>query len=485
MRVATEPSFRRADSPTPPRKSFRDPAGAVWRTGDRILRTVRSDGAADLDDFLATRTARAAMERGNLVRSVRLAPTEFPAVPAGDALYEHERIWFPSYPHEWPAELLHAAGQLTQELGRGALTEGFGLKDATPYNVLFQGGTPVFVDVLSFERRDGRDATWMAYSQFVQTFLLPLLAYREFGLLPADLFMRRREGLEPEEMYRMAGLRQQLSPEFLSLVTLPHWMSGVMTRRSTAGRYHPEPLDSEEKARFVLDRLLANCSRKLARLEPQATKSAWTDYLDHKSLYSSAQLEQKDRFVREALDRARPRTVLDVGANEGHFSFMAADQKASVVAIDSDASVTGNIWRQARARNLDVLPLVVDLARPTPALGWRNQECDSFLDRARGSFDLVMMLAVIHHMLVTERVPLEEIVALAAELTRGYLLIEFVAPSDPMFMRIVRGRESLHLNLTRAAFESAAALHFDLVKAEPLDGLDRCLYLYRLRSSKA
>ncbi len=189
--------------------------------------------------------------------------------------------------------------------------------------------------------------------------------------------------------------------------------------------------------------------------------------------------------MREALDLARPRTVLDVGANEGHFSFMAADQKASVVAIDSDASVTGNIWRQARARNLDVLPLVIDLARPTPALGWRNQECDSFLDRARGSFDLVMMLAVIHHMLVTERVPLEEILALAAELTRGYLLIEFVAPSDPMFMRIVRGRESLHLNLTRAAFESAAALHFDLVKAEPLDGLDRCLYLYRLRPSKA
>ncbi len=239
MRVATEPSFRRADRLTTPRKSFRDPAGAVWRADDRILRTVHTDSAADLDAFLATRTARAAMERGNLVRSVRLAPTEFPAVSAGDALYEHERIWFPSYPHEWPAELLHAAGQLTQDLGRAALTEGFGLKDATPYNVLFQGGTPVFVDVLSFERREGRDATWMAYSQFVQTFLLPLLAYREFGLLPADLFMRRREGLEPEELYRWAGLRQQLSPEFLSLVTLPHWMSGVMTRRSTAGSIPP------------------------------------------------------------------------------------------------------------------------------------------------------------------------------------------------------------------------------------------------------
>ena len=92
-----------------------------------------------------------------------------------------------------------------------------------------------------------------------------------------------------------------------------------------------------------------------------------------------------------------------------------------------------------------------------------------------------MMLAVIHHMLVTDRVTLEEILALAAELTRGYLLIEFVAPSDPMFVRIVRGREALHQDLTRGAFEAAAAVHFDLVKAQPLDGLDRCLYLYRLR----
>ena len=174
-----------------------------------------------------------------------------------------------------------------------------------------------------------------------------------------------------------------------------------------------------------------------------------------------------------------------MGANEGRFSFLAARQGASVVAIDTDPAVAGNVWREASAQGLDVLPLVVDLTRPTPALGWRNQECASFLDRARGSFDLVMMLAVIHHMLVSERIPLGELLRLAAELTRGYLLIEFVAPSDPMFIRIARGREMLHQDLTRNAFEAAASVHFDLVKAQPVDGLDRCLYLYRLRPTNA
>src|SRR4029079_9111581 len=145
---------------------------------------------------------------------------------------------------------------------------------------------------------------------------------------------------------------------------------------------------------------------------------------------------------------------LDVGANEGHFSFVAARQGASVVAIDSDPVVTGKIWREAVRNQRDVLPLVVDLTRPTPALGWRNQECESFLDRAQGHFDLVMLLAVIHHMLVTERVPLDEILGLVEDLTREYALIEFVAPQNPIFARIVRGRENLYSHLTIAAFEA-------------------------------
>ncbi len=472
-------------------KSFRDPAGAVYRRDDRILRVVRPESAEETAQFLATRMAREAMDAGEFVRSTRIHADEIPAdfardlpldIPPGTAIYEHERVWFPSYPHEWPAELLYAAGRLTARLFKTALAEGFGLKDATPYNVLFRGRLPVFVDLLSFERREPCDGTWMAYAQFVRTFLLPLLAHAEFGLPPADVFLRRRDGWEPEELYRRAGPRRFFSPAFLSLVTLPHWMSRKVSE-AKPGTYRPALADSAEKAGFILDHLLNDCSRKLDLLKPVPSPSAWTGYLEHKSLYTAAQREQKERFVREAIDLAKPRTALDVGANEGRFSFLAAQSGASVVAIDTDAAVAGNVWREADRRGLDVLPLVVDLTRPTPPVGWRNQECASFLERSRGAFDLVMMLAVIHHMLVTEGIPLTELLGLAAELTRGYLLIEFVAPSDPMFIRIARGREMLHRNLTRSAFEAAASVHFDLVKRQSLDELDRCLYLYRLRPS--
>src|SRR5258708_5922572 len=173
----------------------------------------------------------------------------------------------------------------------------------------------------------------------------------------------------------------------------------------------------------------------------------------------------------------QPRTVLDVGCNTGHFSYLAARHGASVVAIDYDAVVVGAVWRQAHKENLDILPLVVNLARPTPAIGWRNGECASFLERAHGRFETVLMLGVIHHLMVSERIPLAEIVSLAAELTTAALVIEFVAPDDPMFRRIARGRDHLFSDLTKESFESACATHFEIVRCERLDVTSRWLYL--------
>jgi SAM-dependent methyltransferase len=481
-----------ADSAT--LKSFRDPAGSVFRHRGRILRSVHAAFTGDLHAFLDTRAAREAVESGTLVRSSRLTGAELWELRIehgldSEEVYEHPRIPFASYPYEWPAEMLHAAGALTLDLASAAMEEGFGLKDATPYNVLFRGNAPVFVDVLSFERRDPRNATWMAYAQFVRTFLLPLAASKYFGATLGETLATRRDGLEPETVYRWAGWGRRLGGPLLGLVSIPHWLTSwgpAGARGESAALYRPKPAASPEQARFILRGLLNNCRKQLQKLAPDSNKSsAWTDYLGHKSLYTGRQLVQKEGFVREALGRVGSRTVLDVGANEGHFSFLAARTGASVVAIDSDPAVAGRIWKRATAEKLDVLPLVVNLARPTPAMGWRNRECASFLNRAapregRG-FDAVLMLAVLHHLLVSERIPLEDLLAQAAELTRGYAVIEFIAPEDPMFQRIVRGREGLHADLTVERFERAARAHFDVVRSERIDGLHRWLYLLRRR----
>jgi ribosomal protein L11 methylase PrmA len=198
--------------------------------------------------------------------------------------------------------------------------------------------------------------------------------------------------------------------------------------------------------------------------------------------YTTDHFAAKQRFVGEALAEFGSRSVLDVGSNTGHFSAIAARGGAKVVALDYDPVVLGSVWRQARAEKLDILPLAVNLTRPSPGTGWRNQECASFLDRARGKFDAVLMLAVIHHMLVTERVPLADILDLAAELTTNLLVIEFIAPDDSMFQRLTRGREELHRDLTPELFESLCARHFETARMQYVEGTTRRLYLLRKRA---
>lgn len=453
---------------------------------------VNREGISDLQVFLNSSAFAEFRQSKNLVSTkflnakaltqilrndtVRLVYEQSP----GATVVEHERVPFSSFPYEWPAEMLHAAGELTLGFADRLLQDGLGLKDASPYNVLFHGSRPVFVDLLSFEPRDPLDPTWLPLAQFVRTFLLPLLVSKHFGVELPQLLTTHRDGLEPEEVFALLSSFQKISPPFLTLVSIPVYLAashGAKNREI----YRNRNVSSPGKAQFILGRVLRNVRRKLNALKPSAErKSTWSDYMD-KNKYSADYFPLKQAFVSDVMREYQPRAVLDVGCNTGHFSVIAATNGASVVAIDSDSQVVGAVWRQASVRQLDILPLVVNLARPTPSIGWRNSECPSFLERARGAFDSLFMLGVIHHLLVSEQIPLAEIIALAAELTTDLLVIEFVAPADPMFQRIARGRDHLYKTLTKDLFETTCRSHFDIVKCVRLDDTSRWLYLMRKR----
>jgi predicted RNA methylase len=91
--------------------------------------------------------------------------------------------------------------------------------------------------------------------------------------------------------------------------------------------------------------------------------------------------------LENVLREIKPAHVLDVGSNTGEFSFMAAATGASVVSIDRDPETVAALWRSAAAAGADILPLVMDFARPSPPAGWRCQEHSSFLERGGGFFD--------------------------------------------------------------------------------------------------
>lgn len=469
--------------------SFRDPAGRLVLAYDRVLRVVNAAGKADLEAFLGSPKSKSLAESGLLVGTRVLEGTEKELLLARDGLkalvedpsamlLEHDRVAFPSYPYEWSPEMLYEAGRVTLDLADALLELGMGLKDATPYNILFRGPQAVFVDLLSFERRHPGDSTWLPYAQFQRTFTLPLLAYKHFGIPIHQTFSVNRDGLEPEDVARLAGTLRKLSPGFFGAVTMPAWLG--RKRGTEDPKVYEKKLEKDpEKAKFILRWHFKSLRKGLERAVPKsARRSTWSDYMATFT-YDDASFKAKEAFVTAAAAEAKPKSALDVGCNTGHFSAIAARSGARVVALDYDANVVGLAWRRARAEKLDILPLRVDLTRPSPGLGWRNKECPPFLDRAleNGGFDFALFLAVIHHMLVTERVPLPEIVDLIADLSRT-AVVEYVPPADPMFRRLARGRDSLYTWLDEKSFEAAAARRFDVIRRQPLD-TGRVLYFLR------
>ena len=474
--------------------SFRDPAGYLLNVDGRIIRMVRQPAVLDFTASLSSAAAREFTETGRLIHTRimdsseaqhLLRRMEFAELPDREdvgIIAEHERIPFPSFPYEWPPEMLHAAGLLTLDLAEALLEEGFGLKDGSPYNVLFVGPKPIFVDALSLEKRDPSDPTWLPYAQFVRTFVLPLLVNKSFSFPLDSLLITHRDGLDPDEVYGLFGPLKKLSPRILSLVSIPSWL-----KEKTPGDgkiYKKQSVRDPEKARFILRSLFRQLRRTLKSLTPKAEqRSVWSGYMISGHGYSKEQLGAKEAFVETAIRETRPRKLLDIGCNTGYFSKIAARNGASVVAIDFDPAVIGSLWRQAHTENIDVLTLVVNIARPTPGTGWRNAECPPFLERARASFDAILMLALLHHLLVTERIPLNEILDLAAELTVGWVIIEFIGADDPMFRGLCRGRERLHADFNHLVFENECRRRFDIVRCTPIEASSRRLYLLRRKNS--
>jgi SAM-dependent methyltransferase len=451
-------------------ETFRDPAGSLRIDADLVRRRVRVSLAQPALRFLQSPLAQQWVKQGRLIATV-----EHDSAETGEIILEHPRIFFPSYSWEWTPNAWIAAADLTLDLCEELLNEGLILKDATPLNVLFEGTQPVFVDVLSIDARDLESPIWLAYAQFVRTFLLPLLAYCYLGW-PLAASLLRRDGYEPADLYPYLGTARRWREPFRSLVTLPHLFEkrGRAVATASAAKLRQKP----ELASAVLRRNLQKLRGKVAALKPEVRDSRWSEYPETAGHYSDNDHEEKQVFVRNSLLKTSPQRVLDLGANTGVYSRIAAEKGARVVGWDTDVGASMRNWKLAADQKLDVQPLIADPARPSPATGWLNREWLSLLDRAEGRFDCVMMLGLVHHLLIADQIPLSEVVSLLRRLTAQWAIAEWVPATDPRFKELVRGRDDLYGHLDEAAFVTAAQKHFEIVQEGRLEN-GRALFLLK------
>jgi len=463
-------------APPPAFKSFRDPAGSLELQPDAAYRSIRAPEDEEILAFLSTPIASDLVRQGRLIDSTIVPDTAWPAhLPDLEAqpslILRHPRVPFVSYPWEWSPTLWLAAAETTLDLNRDLVKSGWILKDATPLNVLFRGCEPVFVDVLSVARLDPTQPIWFAYAQFIRMFLLPMLAWQRLRW-PLASTIARRDGYEPEDIYPALPLSARLSQPALSSVTVPH----LLARRQSASKIQPgtqaitaaksRTTSDPELTRHILLGTFNKLLKRMRSVTPAAASSNWSNYAQTATHYIDEDHARKQAFVSKVLGLARPRHLLDVGSNTGTYSQLAAEAGAAVVSIDTDLQSVDHLAARVRSAaegsRPNILPLRVDLANPTPGVGWQNSENSSFLDRAAGHFDTVLMLAVIHHLLLHNQVPLDRIAALTASLTTRHLILEWVPPTDPKFRELLRGRDALYAHLTEQAFRTAFAPHFTI-----------------------
>jgi len=419
------------------------------------------------------------MESGlyeKLVKAALLIPhvevDQAPADPQDKAAYkiiQPERVPFISYPYEWSFGQLKDAALATLSIQRRALKAGMSLKDASAYNIQFVRGKATLIDTLSFEiYKEGQP--WVAYRQFCQHFLAPLslMALKDVRL--NQLLRVYIDGVPLDLATELLPFRTRFK---FGLLTHIHLHAGAQKKYSGT-EVKPRSGTMSKQALLGLIDNLDSTIRKL-NWDPGGTE--WGNYYDITN-YSDAAFEHKKQLVDEWSARVKPQLVWDLGANNGIFSRVAGKNGTFVVSFDIDpAAVEQNYQQMKSEKTEELLPLLLDLTNPSPAIGWANRERDSF--GSRGPADMVLALAVIHHLAISNNVPLTHLADFFAE-TGRWLVIEFVPKSDSQVQKLLVSREDIFPNYTREGFEAAFKKRFNIREAVNVRESERVLYLMEI-----
>lgn len=430
-------------------RSYRDRHSGVRFEGDAVVRTFDDEGA---EWFTAARDAGLLGELSSdglivdhEVRSVDPLVIESPAIPTI------------TYPYEWTPSMLRDAGLLTLEIARRAWDAGFHIRDASAFNVVFRGGRPVMVDLGSF--RPGHTSYFLPYGQFCDHFLNPLAVLEMTGISPRASWSSL-EGISADHTRRI-GRMKTLRPRYLRHIWARAGLErraesmGVAERREVRSEYGLSP----EAIRGAFDSLTS-----LLGSFDVDTEGAWKEYENQHS-YAPSAVDVKSEFVRAVAERTGGRRAVDVGANTGRFSGLIAPYFETVVAIEPDEAAADLMYRRIREGDLaaNVVPMVIDVLDPPAGRGLMNRERLPALERLSGA-DLVLWLAVIHHLVLSRNVPMPMVLDMALHLSDHHVF-EYVSEEDEMAQLLLSARDESPWPMDLPTFEAALGDRFRILEA--------------------
>jgi hypothetical protein len=443
--------------------SFKDPSGFVFESEGTIYRQVNQYYAAQYRQLIDSGLYKQLVDRKQLI-----AHEEVNANLTNSAAWyttlQPELISPISYPYEWCFEQLQDAALLTLSVLKTALQHGMILKDATPYNIQFHKGKPIFIDTLSFDTYDPKQP-WIAYRQFCQCFLFPL--YLEYYLKTdiQKVLSTYIDGIPVDFVAKLLPLKSRLSLGVWLHVYLQHsaTTSSRANTKQTAAFSKKKLLDVISHLHNIITNFPAN----------KPYKTTWSNYYDD-TILSKEYLQEKEKIIQEFCQQTQARTVLDLGANDGYFSRLFASQNRQVIATDSDNRCISRLYQEVKQKNVqNILPLLLDIANPSPAIGFHNQERAAFHQRIKT--DLVAALALVHHLVIGKNISLPVLAAYFNDIAPE-LIIEFVPKEDEKVKQMLATRPDTFIDYDQAHFEQYFSKYFDTLEKKMVTGTSRTLY---------
>jgi hypothetical protein len=448
---------------------MRDPAASLEFFANRVERNLHA--ALPREHVLLGEEAQAWVQRGLVVPFDVLGPSKLSA----------RLLPFVTHPYEWCDRQFAAAAKLTLDLADAAVQCGYELKDASAWNVVFEGTTPRFVDLTSFVL--GRQKPWWALGQFARHFILPLLLSRHRGMHAYRAFLMQRDGLDPRLARALLGWRS-LDPRYAPLLFGGRLGERRLKQLASAMPDIPPGHDAAAWQRFRI-RLYASVRIMLEGSVPRvetSSASSWFRYEQERAHYPEAALQRKREVVARWRLAVGPKWILDLGCNQGEFCLDAASEGVQVVAVDGDHDAVDGLYRRAAETRfaLGIHCVLAALDDTSAGRGCEGAEWPGLATRLQARrFEVVQVLALIHHLAIAAAVPLPQLAAQWARLGARWLIIETIGQDDPqMRLLCILHQRSVGEVGELAQVAAISAAGFVQRAVEPLKGMHRSLRLF-------
>jgi len=451
--------------------SFRDPSGFLFYENNTIYRQVNQYYKENYDFLINSGLYKTLIDSEQLIPHEEVNIEPFNPNTAYKII-KPEKIPFISYPYEWCFSQLKKAALTTLDIQKTAMKHDMTLKDCSAYNIQFYNGKAILIDTLSFEKYvEGQ--IWKGYRQFCQHFLAPLALMSQKDIRLNQLLRIYVDGIPLDLTSKLLPLRSRSSFSLLAHIHA-HAKSQKHFEDKKIDRFKERKL-SRRSFLGIIESLHSGI--KKLNWKPEGTE--WGEYYNDTN-YSEKGFTQKKKIIENFFDKTDAKVAWDLGANIGIFSRISSDRGINTISFDIDpAAVEKNYLDSMEKGESKILPLLLDLTNPSPDMGWENQERSSIINR--GPVDVVLALALIHHLVISNNLPLEKITQFFKKICKN-LIIEFVPKTDSQVKRLLISREDIFSDYTKENFEKEFEKSFLIKDSIKVEDSDRILYVMEKRN---